>query len=533
MKSFSKYILLFSAILVALPIFAQVPLYNSYPSASATIFLDFDGQFVNGTSWNSSGPINCAPANLTADQISEIVNRVAEDYRPFNVNITTDSTKYWSAPLYKRIRIILTTTYSWYGSSAAGVSFIGSFSWGDNTPSFVFTSLLNYNTKNVAEAASHEAGHTLGLRHQSSYDANCVKLSEYNFGNGAGEIGWAPIMGAGYNQNLTLWHNGSNPYGCTDYQDDLGMITGPSNGFGYRSDDYGNDAAHATSITVNNNQFNVNGVIEKDTDKDVFQVILPSSGYIHLTATPYNVGANDNGANLDMQVDLIDNNQQVINTYNPAGLLSAIIDTTLTAGVYYFRVHGSGNIYAPEYASLGSYSLSGTIIPPTPLPLHELQLHGTTSNDQINLSWIIEADEKLVKQVLEVSTDGVSFKPLTQPETVLRQYQYHPDFAGVLTYRLSVNFDNGSQYYSNIISLHTNSTGNTPALITNLIRATAMIKSPGEYNFTIYDLSGRTLLKGRIKEGNNQINCSSLSSGMYIIQYTGSNESNSEKFAIE
>src|ERR1044072_9277492 len=76
---------------------AQVPILESYPSAGPTIYLDFDGQTVSGTSWNVSGPIYCGAAGLTTAQMTEVFNRVSEDYRPFTVNITTDSTKYWSA----------------------------------------------------------------------------------------------------------------------------------------------------------------------------------------------------------------------------------------------------------------------------------------------------------------------------------------------------------------------------------------------------------------------------------------------------
>ena len=34
---------------------AQAPVLNSYPSANAVIFLDFDGHTVDGTSWNWRG----------------------------------------------------------------------------------------------------------------------------------------------------------------------------------------------------------------------------------------------------------------------------------------------------------------------------------------------------------------------------------------------------------------------------------------------------------------------------------------------
>ena len=110
---------------------AQSPVLSSYPSASAAIFLDFDGHTVEGTSWNWSLPaIECQPSGLNATQITEIFNRVAEDFRPFNINVTTDSTKFLAAPANQRMRVIVTTTSSWYGNSAGGVAFIASFTLG-------------------------------------------------------------------------------------------------------------------------------------------------------------------------------------------------------------------------------------------------------------------------------------------------------------------------------------------------------------------------------------------------------------------
>src|SRR5882762_9768940 len=82
---------------------AQVPVLNSYPSATAVVFLDFDGQTVTNTSWNTNGPIVCGAAGLTNAQITTVFDRVSEDYRPFNINITTDSTKYWAAPANRRM----------------------------------------------------------------------------------------------------------------------------------------------------------------------------------------------------------------------------------------------------------------------------------------------------------------------------------------------------------------------------------------------------------------------------------------------
>ena len=119
----------FTSLILTLLIFTaySVPKLNSFPSAQATIFLDFDGAYVQSSFWNNGNPINCAASTMTDAQIIEAFNRVAEDYRPFNINITTDSTYFLAAPLEMRVRIIITPTSSWLYAGSSGVSFIGSF----------------------------------------------------------------------------------------------------------------------------------------------------------------------------------------------------------------------------------------------------------------------------------------------------------------------------------------------------------------------------------------------------------------------
>ena len=508
--------------------FGQVTAYNSNPSSVATIYLDFDGQYVQGTSWNMGGSaINCAPAGISASQIKEVFQRVSEDYRPFDINVTTDSTKYWAAPIDRRIRIILTTTSDWYGN-AGGVSYMGSFTWGDNTPGFVFTALLNYVPKYIAEAASHEVGHTLGLKHQAAYDNNCNKLSEYNTGIGSGEIGWAPIMGSAYYKNFTLWNNGANPYGCTNYQNDLEIITG-YNGFTYRADDYTADFKKPTKVSFTNDKFSLSGIIEKSTDVDVVSVTIPSFGRFKLDAEPYNIGDGYSGANLDLEVDLMSNATTVLGTYNPASTLKSGIDTMLNAGIYYLRLQGKGNSFTSAYASLGSYNLLGQFGAGIILPLHKLELHGIVEKGQHKLDWDIEAEEAVVKQTLEVSTNGQNFQVAAQPGSSERTYNYFAGTGANLYYRLSVEFDNGRQYYSNIVSLGDNK-ARKPSLVSNLVRGNLTINSPGLYNYSIIDLNGRLVSKGSLSQGINTISTSTMNSGMFIIQYLNDNSRFAEKF---
>ena len=510
---------------------AQVPVLNSYPSASAAIFLDFDGHTVDGTSWNWGGsPIVCAASGLNTVQVTHVFNRVAEDFRPFNISITTDSTKFLAAPVDKRMRVIITTTSSWYGNTAGGVAFIESFTSGDDTPCFVFSGLFDYNLKKISEAVSHEAGHTLGLYHQSQYDANCNKITDYYAGQGIGEIGWAPIMGVGYDRNFTLWGNGPNSLGCTHFQSDLDVIGSSSNGFGYRADDHDKIFDAATSTLFSNNQFEVKGVVEQNTDGDMFRFSMPGKGRFQLNGIPFNVGSGNAGSNLDMQITLYNGSQTLLGIYNPGALLNSVVDTILNSGRYYLKVEGKGNLYAPAYASLGSYSLKATIEAGIALPLLKLELHGAQNGDKHQFNWIIKSDEQVVQQVLEVSIDGKDFIALTEPMNDTRYYIYRPANTTNNQYRLKVTFHDGSQYYSKVVSIRKNEAGTGPKLLNNLINSnTVTVSSPGNYNYTLIDFHGKTIMQGQLIKGINHIKANNIITGMYIIRFMSNDQQWTDK----
>jgi Metallo-peptidase family M12B Reprolysin-like len=531
MKNLYKSVLLILALSGTLVSKSQVTDLNSYPAASNVIFLDFNGYTVSGTMWNVAGPFTCNSSGLSDAAITEVFNRVAEDYRPFNINVTTNETKYNSATYNKRMRVVITTSNEWYGSGAGGVAYVNSFTWGDNSPCFVFSSLLGYSIKNIAEASSHEAGHTLGLRHQSSYNAACVKLSDYNWGQGTGEIGWAPIMGAGYNQNMTLWNNGPNSLGCGVIQNDLSVITNATNGVGYRTDDHSDAYATATTATFNNSgQATMSGVIEKTDDKDLFKFTVSTFARLQLDAIPYNVGTGNSGSDLDLQVEVLDASYNSIGTYNPGNLLSSVIDTFVNAGTYYMRIDGKGNIYAPEYGSLGSYSLQATYTDETLLPIRRLELRGRLDGDMHTLSWLIDADEHVMKQVIEVSNNGINYTPLDQPNSILRNYSYRPLDTRPLLYRMHVTFDNLKENYSNVIAIRQGK-AMKPQLVGNTISGNNVtVNSPASYHYQVIDQSGRLLSKGRVEKGYSSVNIGNIYDGIYIIRFSDGKQQWSEKF---
>ncbi|MEN9548510.1 MAG: hypothetical protein RIR12_1101 [Bacteroidota bacterium] len=520
---------------------SQVPVMSSYPSVVPTIFLDFDGHTVTGTTWNYNGDIHVAPCTLDSASIRLVFERVAEDFRPFTINVTTDSSVFLAAPTTRRQRVILTSSYEWFGNTAGGVANTNTFSDIADDPCFVFTSLLGNNVKNIAEATSHEAGHTLGLLHQANWNtSNCTLINQYNYGQGTGETSWAPIMGVGYTKNLTTWNIGPDPYGCNRIQNDATIITRDSintydrgNGISFRPDDVDSVFATAPVIPFTANQFVFNGEIEKSYDKDMIRFTLPALKRIRLDALPFSIGSENAGSNLDVLLNLFGSNEALIKTYNPTEVLSAVIDTTLPAGTYYIKVQGTGNLNAPEYASMGRYLISAHLSDPGALPLRVLRLMGSLTAEKHLLTWIVDADEQILSQVLEVSADGRNYIPVNSTtDAALRAYNYIPTLGnGTLLYRLNVTFDNGKQYYSNIVAIKKTGIVEIPKLITSHVNNHQVgITSPAVFDYAVFDLFGTSIAKGKLNAGINYVPLNGCVAGMYIIRYYKDGQTWSDKF---
>jgi hypothetical protein len=235
MKKKFTHIIAFAMFLIQVNVFAQTPVLNSYTPASATVFLVFDGAEVDGTIWNEQGKIVAAPSGLSPASITWIHKMIADHFKLFNLNITTDPAVYERAPVHQRTRIIFTPNGSWYGPSS-GVSAIGSFVWGDDTPAWVFLDPLSNNASFIAAAATHQIGHTLGLQHQSVYDSYGSMITELSGGESNIFSNQAPLMGIPFYKQAD-WKNGHPSTGAQNIQSDTASIAGAPNYIGYRKND--------------------------------------------------------------------------------------------------------------------------------------------------------------------------------------------------------------------------------------------------------------------------------------------------------
>ena len=354
----------------------QTFLLHSRPGAKRTVYLNFRGAKLSGTAWNGSSttltalpfdtdgiPYSSSAAEL--QRIQYIWQRVAEDFAPFDVDVTTEPppadrlTRSGSLDDVFGTTVLITSRSGVYSCNCGGVAYIGVY---DDTSEYYKPALVFYdalgagNEKYVAEAASHEAGHNMGLLHDGYSGGG------YYGGQGSGATGWAPIMGVGYDRALVQWSKGQYAT-ANNVQDDYVVMA--TNGLPLRTDDHGSSIGTARSLPGTTaggiTTLNIQGVIERPSDVDVFSF---SSG---AGALSFKVLPAARSPNLDVRVELRNAAGSLLASANPLDALSSTLSYTMPlAGTYYLSVQGVGKgdpltTGYTDYGSLGQYAVSGSV----------------------------------------------------------------------------------------------------------------------------------------------------------------------------
>ncbi|MEO7413777.1 MAG: PKD domain-containing protein [Opitutaceae bacterium] len=341
---------------------------HSTPGSTRVIYLDFTGHTTAGTPWNSnftggasivSQPFDLDgdPSTFSADEcafIQRVWQRVAEDFAPFAVDVTTEdpgleALRYSGSGDNAYGQRVVITPSNWYSTNAGGVSYVGSFNWSSETPNFVFTQQLANGEKYIAEAISHETGHALGLSHDG---ASGGSPTEYYAGQGD----WAPIMGNSYYRSITQWCKGEYQ-NANNTQDQLSIMQ--SYGAPLLPNTFGSTLATATPIS--GPAFSVGGTITGRTDVDLFR-FNAGAGTISLTVA--NLSPQPN---MNIQVQLLDGAGNLVQS-GGSSVANVALSANVNAGTYYLKINGSGsgdpftNGYS-NYASVGNYVLTGSVAP--------------------------------------------------------------------------------------------------------------------------------------------------------------------------
>ena len=341
---------------------AAVPVLRSRGNAKGVLYLDFDGAVVTDPFWASGATINALPSGLSNEKITDIWKVMAEDFRPFDVNVTTVESDYNNGKIGSRMRCIFTpTTDAMPGSG--GVAYLGSFKWSGTTPCWTFngtgSSATSTSAVHVASmTGSHEFGHTFNLRHDGD-TSKTGSSKEYYGGHGTGVTSWGPIMGAPFTASVIQWSKGEYA-NASNTEDDVATISGSFFGLGYTVDDYANSTALAQNIPqLTKGTIYAAGVIETSADLDLFRLDC-GNGTLSVSIA----GASPE-PNLDAKLSLLNSAGTVVATADPTGTLAASLSSAVSQGIYYLRVAPSSEpngstVGYTTYGSIGAYTLSGT-----------------------------------------------------------------------------------------------------------------------------------------------------------------------------
>jgi hypothetical protein len=356
---------------------AAVPALQTDPdSGGKRILLDFTGYKMPDGRPSDGFDIdgNMGGMNRTERaMIRDVWAFVAEDFAPFNVNVSTvegDPTFVFA----NEYRVAIGSSARRFGEEdSSGIHYeefplVDAFlDRGDPYDAvYVFSwDILRWNGQQLEDAvyaigstASHEAGHGFGLGHKSDIDTDVIwpfddEIREYSNGG----PGWAPLMGDSVNwpDKRSIWTQERVTLGPGVAADGDNDMLDLSDFLGYRPDDHGSRTDAATwlgALTPQDPTRTVGGVIEKRDDNDVFRFRVLSRSLVRVR-----LDVADVGANLDSTLSLMRRDGPTAVTFiasaAPADDLGATVEAWLSPGDYFIQV-GSNRVFTGD---VGRYTL--------------------------------------------------------------------------------------------------------------------------------------------------------------------------------
>ena len=391
-----------------------VPALSSNPNAQMTVFLDFDGEDYGNQRVRVQTNPNLELERMTAipaftidgtpgpdsvaeeRMIEEIFYRVAEDFRPFNVNVTTVQPP--TGVLQIRVSVggngivqhrVLTRVFDANGALIQTIvgplqtyrfttpvfAELNAYRTNQTNPVLVFSQQLTaaqQNGQTIARLISQGVGRQLGLQNRTAI--------------GTADAG--PIMGdLPSNPVRDTWFNST----TAPFQNDIARLTAAA-GIQERVDDFGGtipNAANATVDLVSSSAPNpaeiASGIINWSStgvmpDSDVFRTVLDLTATTGTAQLTLNVSGLDlsshrfldgstnaslnRGSNLDVVVNLFSANGTLLASDSPSPGIDGEIEFEIPATsipsnrllVYYIQVTTTN-----QYGSLGEYTVTGSL----------------------------------------------------------------------------------------------------------------------------------------------------------------------------
>jgi hypothetical protein len=329
------------------------PALDSLPNAPHTLYLDYNG-FSATDNWgtytappididNNTNDFSPAEKHIMTSQW----RRVAEHYRPFNINVSTD---YKGG--FNDFQAIHEVIESGDGSNvgaggALGVAFLNSYNMGGAGDSVVFVFFDNFQpfddpagptdgssgtimarALEMGDTGAHEPGHAFGLLHYGGNNGNALTDA----------IMYTPDAGI----DAEHWRAGptNDQEPPVVQQDDEAIISGPTNQTGFRPDDFGNTPATATALKATGNVYTQTGVIEKLDDSDFFTFQATSGG-----ATTIAVAVDPFANDLAAVLKVFDSSGTQLGMDMATGKVGgAFLSLNLTDATYTVQVSSKGGI---------------------------------------------------------------------------------------------------------------------------------------------------------------------------------------------